>query len=112
MKKAVLLAMLAAGSIFEAPRFSVGVSVGAPGPGYTWVDGYYAPDGYWVAGSWAPPAVAPRYDYDRDDYRSYHRDRDDDRRFGDRDDHRFGDRDDHRAYDRHDDNRHEEHFRR
>ena len=34
-----------------------------PGPGYTWVDGYYGPTGIWVAGYWAAPAVvhvAPR----------------------------------------------------
>ena len=94
MKKAVLAMMLMAGGLFAAPRFSVGIGIGAPapvavarpaypGPGYAWVDGYYASDGYWVAGYWAPPAVvvAPRYDHDRDDYRVYNRDRDDNRRF-------------------------------
>ena len=25
-----------------------------PGPGYVWVNGYYAPNGVWVAGYWAP----------------------------------------------------------
>ena len=28
-----------------------------PGPGYTWVDGYYSPAGLWVAGYWAAPVV-------------------------------------------------------
>ena len=112
MKKAVLLAMLAAGSIFAAPRVSFGIGIGVPapvavarpacpGPGYTWVDGYYAPNGIWIAGYWAPPAVVVAPRYDRDAFR-YRRD-------GDR---RFGDRDDHRSYARHDGDRHEDHFRR
>lgn len=77
MKKAVLAMMLMAGGLFAAPRVSVGIGFGAlapvavarpacPGPGYTWVDGYYASNGGWVAGYWAPPAVmvAPHYDHD------------------------------------------------
>jgi len=70
MKKAIAAMMLLAGGLFAAPhvRFGVGVGIGVPapvavvrqacpGPGYTWVDGYYAPSGVWVAGYWAPPVV-------------------------------------------------------
>jgi len=69
-----------------------------PGPGYSWVAGYYA-DGYWVPGRWNYVGVGfvpgrERFYVDRDYDRGYvYRDRDD-HRF-DRDDHRF-DRDDHR----------------
>jgi len=79
MKKAVAVMMLLAGGLFAMPRISVGIGFGAPapvavvrpacpGPGYTWVDGYYAPNGAFVAGYWAPPAVvrvAPRYEHAR-----------------------------------------------
>lgn len=78
MKKALLGMMLLAGtagtSLFAAPHVSIGIGFGAPapvavvrppcpGPGYSWVDGYYANSG-WVAGYWAPPVVrvAPRYE--------------------------------------------------
>ncbi|HUA22028.1 MAG TPA: hypothetical protein VMB25_24965 [Bryobacteraceae bacterium] len=74
MKKAIAVMMLMAGGLFAAPRISVGIGFGAPapvvvarpvcpGPGYTWVNGYYGPGNVWVAGYWAPPAVvvAPRY---------------------------------------------------
>ncbi len=68
MKKAMLMTMLLAGGLFAAPRVTVGIGIGVPapvavvrpvcpGPGYAWVDGYYAPNGVWVAGYWAPPAV-------------------------------------------------------
>jgi WXXGXW repeat (2 copies) len=67
MKKAIATMILAAGALCAAPRISVGIGIGAraplavippsPGPGYTWVDGYYAPNGVWIAGYWAPPAV-------------------------------------------------------
>lgn len=68
MKKAIAMMVLLAGGMFAAPRIEVGIGFGAPapvvvarpacpGPGYTWVDGYYAPNGGWVAGYWAPPAV-------------------------------------------------------
>ncbi len=52
MKKAILgMMLLAGGSLFAAPRVSIGVSFGSPapvyvgrlacpGPGYVWVDGY------------------------------------------------------------------------
>jgi len=69
MKKTIAVMMLLAGGLFAAPRVSVGIGFGVPapavvrpacpGPGYTWVDGYYAPNGVWVAGYWAPPVVAP-----------------------------------------------------
>ena len=78
MKKAVAVMMLLAGGLFAAPRVTFGVGFGVPGPvavvrpacpgpGYTWVDGYYAPSGVWTAGYWAPPVVrvAPHYDRDR-----------------------------------------------
>jgi hypothetical protein len=86
MKKALIATMfLAATSMFAAPRISVGIGFGAPaqvaivrpacpGPGYTWVDGYYT-NGAWVAGYWAAPAPVVRYD--RDDF---HRDDRDARR--------------------------------
>jgi hypothetical protein len=93
MKKAMAVMMLLTGGLFAAPRLTVGIGLGVPapvaivrpacpGPGYSWVDGYYAPSGVWVAGYWAPPVVeapvvrvAPRFvanygydhrvDYDR-----------------------------------------------
>jgi hypothetical protein len=80
MKKTMLAMMLLAGStLFAAPRVTAGFGFGAParvavvrpvcpGPGYVWMDGYFAPNGAWVAGYWAPPAVvriAPRYEHAR-----------------------------------------------
>jgi hypothetical protein len=78
MKKAMTVMMLLAGGMLAAPRITVGIGFGAPapvavvrpvcpGPGYTWVDGYFAPNHAWVAGYWAPPVVrvAPRYDHAR-----------------------------------------------
>ena len=88
MKKAIAVMMLLAGGLMASPRISVGLGFGAPtpvavappcpGPEYSWVDGYYAPNGVWVAGYWAPPRVvqvAPHYDHDRArviDHRSEH----------------------------------------
>lgn len=48
----------------QAARIGIGVAIGGPvayvppcpGPGYVWVDGYYA-NGYWVPGYWQAPAV-------------------------------------------------------
>jgi hypothetical protein len=68
MKKAVLATILLAGSALAGPRVGVGVGFGAPapvavvrpicpGPGYVWVDGYYAPSGMWVPGFWRAPAI-------------------------------------------------------
>jgi len=75
MKKVIATMMLLAGSLAAAPRVTFGIGFGAPapvavvrpvcpGPGYVWVDGYYAPNGMFVAGYWAPPAVVtvgPRF---------------------------------------------------
>ena len=79
MKKTVAVMMLLAGGLFASPRVTVGFGFGVPapvavvrpvcpGPGYNWVDGYYAPNRVWVAGYWAPPAVvhvAPRFEHAR-----------------------------------------------
>jgi len=77
----------------------------SPGPGYVWINGYYA-DGYWVAGRWAfAGAYRDRDDYyrfrDRDDYYRHH-DRDDWRRDRDHHDHDRGWDRDHDRHDRHD----------
>jgi len=91
MKKTILLMMLLAGGLFAAPRVTVGIGFGAPvvrpvcpGPGYAWVNGYYAPGGVWVAGYWAPPAVvriAPRFDHDRYEHERFDHDRAFDHRY-------------------------------
>jgi hypothetical protein len=107
MKKAIAITMLLAGGLCAAPRVTVRFGFGAPapvavarpacpGPGYTWVDGYYEPNGAWANGYWAPPVVrvAPRIVHDRDDHRFV---RNDDRRFG-RDNYR-NDREDNRRND-------------
>jgi hypothetical protein len=93
MKKALVAMILVAGSALAGPRVRVGFGFGAPasvavvrpacpGPGYAWVDGYYAPNGVWVQGFWrapevavrvAPRYVAPRY-YDYNHDRRFHRD--------------------------------------
>jgi hypothetical protein len=61
-KKLIALILLAGSSAFAQSRFSVGIGFGAPvvaarpyapGPGYTWVDGYYDPYGRWINGYWA-----------------------------------------------------------
>jgi hypothetical protein len=85
MKKAMVTMMLLAGGLFAAPRFGVGVTFRpapvavvrpiCPGPGYAWVDGYWA-SGVWVGGYWRPPVVrvAPRpyfHEYERRDGRGY-----------------------------------------
>lgn len=86
-KKLLALLFLAGTSVFAGPRVFVGFGVGGyypppppapyyayrpayPGPGYTWVDGYYYPVGpryVWRAGYWGRPPyrgafwVGPRY---------------------------------------------------
>lgn len=79
MKKGMAVMVLLGGGLLATPRVTVGIGFGAPapvavmrpvcpGPGYSWVDGYYAPNGVWVAGYWTPPAgvrVAPRYEHAR-----------------------------------------------
>jgi hypothetical protein len=118
------VALLAGGTLFAQPRISVGIGVGGygpgvypppayapqyaapcPGPGYTWVDGYWGPRNVWVSGFWRAPVypVAPRYynayrSYDRDDFRRYDRDEHRDFRGHDRDDFRDHDRDEHRDF--------------
>ena len=68
MKKAIATMMFLAGGLLAAPHVRFGVDIGVaapvavvrpvcPGPGYVWVNGYYAPDGVFVAGYWAPPVV-------------------------------------------------------
>ena len=93
--KTKLLAMmlLAGGAVFAQPRFSVGIGFNqappayasnispCPGPGYTWVDGYWSQNygqPVWIAGYWNAPVFttgfgfAPRFDdhfgggFDRD----------------------------------------------
>jgi hypothetical protein len=75
MKKTMAVMMLLAGGLVAAPHVSVGIGFGVPapvavvrpicpGPGYSWVNGYYAPGGAFIAGYWAPPVgvrFAPRY---------------------------------------------------
>jgi len=86
MKKLIGTLILAGSSLFAGPRIAVGVDIGvpvapppvvasgyvapAPGPGYTWVAGYWYPVGgryIWHAGYWARPPyrgsvwIAPRY---------------------------------------------------
>ena len=95
----------------EAAQWRVAVGVGnsayippCPGPGYSWVNGYYD-GGYWVPGYWNYVGSVSYSYYDRGSYRHYDRDnyrrldRDHDRRFYDRDNHRGFDRDDHRGRD-------------
>lgn len=67
----------------------------SPGPGYTWIDGYYA-NGYWVPGRWAFAGVYRGHDdfyrhYDRDHWRRDRDHFDHDRRW-DHDRHRDRDR--------------------
>ncbi len=89
--KLLALVLMAGGAAIAGPRIFVGFGFGppapvavyapppapiaayvppAPGPGYTWIAGYYAPVGprwVWRAGYWAPRPyvgarfVAPRY---------------------------------------------------
>ena len=120
--KTKLLAMmlLAGGSIFAQTRFSIGLGFGTqgagfyqappayaanippcPGPGYTWVDGYWTSDygrQVWVPGFWNAPLftyqVAPRFDnrfFGRDDHGFVGHDN---RRF----DNHFGDRDNRQSF--------------
>ena len=80
--KAILLMLLAAGTMFA--QISIGVRIGpppperivrvqphSPGPGYTWLAGYWYPSGNkykWHDGYWTRPAysgahwVQPRYE--------------------------------------------------
>jgi hypothetical protein len=91
MKKILALMVLAGGSLFAAPGVFVGVHIGGgpryyappppppvvayrpayPGPGYSWIGGYYVPVGgryAWHNGYWGRPPyahatwVGPRYE--------------------------------------------------
>jgi len=121
--KLLALALMAGGTMFAQPRVSIGVGVGVgggyapayasdyygapayaqqyappcPGPGYTWVDGYWTPQGgrrVWTSGFWRAPYrggyyVAPRYSNSFRGNDRYRNDRDD-RNRGDRDQDRRG----------------------
>jgi hypothetical protein len=78
MKTNLLVLLLLAGStLFAGTRVFVGFGVGAPppvalyappcpGPGYTWVDGYWywaGPHRYWHRGYWWRPPYARGYGY-------------------------------------------------
>jgi hypothetical protein len=68
LKNLVLGAAVAAGALglgaAPAQAARIGVYIGgpvayvppSPGPGYIWVNGYYA-NGYWTPGFWRAPAV-------------------------------------------------------
>ncbi len=100
-KKLLTLMLLAGGSAFAATHVSIGIGIGGPayyggyytpapvrppcpGPGYTWVDGYWGSNRVWVNGYWAAPYggsywASPRYrdwDHDRGRHRGWDRDRD------------------------------------
>lgn len=86
--KLMLVLTLLAGSVAAGPRISIGLGFGpgyypppppprhsrisrCPGPGYSWVDGYWYPQGRryaWRPGQWLRPPqarsywMAPRYD--------------------------------------------------
>ena len=75
--KLLAMALLTGGAMFAQTRVSIGFGVGGygpgayapvpsyqqvippcPGPGYSWVDGYYAPQqgrNVWVQGYWSAP---------------------------------------------------------
>ena len=96
----------------EAAQWRVTVGVGdrayippCPGPGYSWVNGYYD-GGYWVPGYWNYVSGVS-YSYYGSGYRHFDRDR----RFDRDHDRRFYDRDDHRRFDNHRDRDHD-HWRR
>jgi hypothetical protein len=80
----LLMAMLAGGSLFAETHWSFGIGIGTPGyyyapppppvvpyapppcpgPGYTWITGYWYPGGsryLWHAGYWARPPYAGGY---------------------------------------------------
>jgi hypothetical protein len=77
----LLMAMLAGGSLFAETHWSIGIGLGTPGyyyapppppvvayapppcpgPGYTWITGYWYPGGsryLWHTGYWARPRSA------------------------------------------------------
>jgi len=105
MKTKLVVAMLLAGSsLFAETHFSIGIGVGGygyaappvvsyaqppcPGPGYTWVAGYWDQSGprrFWRDGYWAAPVYNGGYQASY----GFDRDRHEDNRYrGDRDDRR------------------------
>ncbi len=89
LPRLLALTLLIGGAMFAQTRLSFGISIGGggygpgyypplvyqqyvpvyPGPGYTWIDGYWAPQygrRVWIDGYWRAPMVrgyrmAPRY---------------------------------------------------
>ena len=68
--KLLAMVLLAGGSVFAQPRFSVGIGFNqappvyasnippCPGPGYTWLNGYWSQNygqPVWIAGYWSAP---------------------------------------------------------
>jgi hypothetical protein len=115
--KLLAVALIAGGTMFAAPRLSIGVSVGGygpgaypppaaaqqyvppcPGPGYTWVNGIWRAPVVNVA----PRYVEPRGDYARRDFDRDDHDRDrghaNDRGFNNRDQNRNDHRDDRNTF--------------
>jgi len=95
MKRLMVAGILCLGMVAIASpvaaqsRFSIGIGIGmpgyyapapvvayrppCPGPGYSWVDGYYDPYGAWVGGYWAAPVVVrPYYGYGAGFYGGYY----------------------------------------
>ena len=121
------VALIAGGTMFAQTRLSIGVGIGGygpgrypppayaqyappcPGPDYTWVDGYWGPQGgrnVWFDGYWNRPyvrsyRVAPRFVEPRyfNSYRGYDRgyDRDRDRGHDNRYQNRGNQRNDNRG---------------
>ena len=110
MKTKLLVATLLAGSsMFAETHFSIGIGVGGPryvappvvayaparpGPGFTWVEGYWTGFGYrriWHPGYWERPRYGGFYREERFDRDRFERERFDRDRFdrGFRDDRRF-----------------------
>ena len=102
MKKILAGFVMAGGTMFAGPHFSVGVGIGVPvapapayvapapeyvapavpippmpGPGYNWVDGYWYYSGghrLWHAGYWSAPRFRAHFDHDRFDHDRFERD--------------------------------------
>lgn len=107
-KKLLVMALLMGGSAFAATHVSIGVGIGVPayyggysagyyapappvavyrppcpGPGYSWVNGYWGPRHVWISGYWAAPYIGSYWgggrhrdwDHDRDWRRDWDHDR-------------------------------------
>ena len=114
MKTKLLAGLLMAGSsVFAETHVSIGIGVGGygngyyppapvvayappcPGPGYSWVDGYWyqaGPRRFWRAGYWAPPVYVRERRFEPREHR-YENGRYENRYFGDRYDDRSHERD-------------------